>query len=76
LEDFEKMKKHPQVFIQSTSVPNFNILLIQQFVKINPLTQWAKLQKNQSEFGTQNTVPCCKKYTLTYCFFGDFAHWV
>jgi len=25
---------------------------------------------------TQNTVPCCQKYTPTDYFFGDFAHWV
>jgi len=23
------------------------------------------------DFGTQNTVPCCQKYTPTDCFFGD-----
>jgi len=23
-----------------------------------------------------NTVPCCQKYTPTYCFLGDFTHWV
>jgi len=34
------------------------------------LLQWAKSPKKQSEgvricyFGTQNTVPCCQKYTL------------
>jgi len=26
-------------------------------------------------FGTQNTVPNCQKYTPTYCFFSDYAHW-
>jgi len=28
-------------------------------------------QKKQSEFGTQNTVPCYQRYTPTDCFFGD-----
>jgi len=27
------------------------------------------------EFVTQNTVPCCQKYTSIDSFFGDFAHW-
>jgi len=22
-----------------------------------------------------NTVPCCQKYTITDCFFGDFVYW-
>jgi len=40
-----------------------------------------KITKKQSEgvrlykFGTQNTVPYCKKYTPTDCLFGDFGHW-
>jgi len=42
--------------------------------------QWAKsLKKTEGvrfcKFGTQNTVPYCQRYTPTYCFFGDFAHW-
>jgi len=37
-------------------------------------SRWAKSPKNS--LGTQNTVPYCQKYTLTECFFGDFAHWV
>jgi len=38
-------------------------------------SQWAKSPKTQSEGGTQNTVPCCQKYTPRDWFFGDFAHW-
>jgi len=30
-------------------------------VFLKPNTQWEKSPKN----GTQNTVPCCQKYTLT-----------
>jgi len=43
---------------------------------------WQNPQKNNlkkcifvNSAGTQNTVPCCQKYTLTDGFFGDFAHW-
>jgi len=52
-------------------------------------SQWAKSPKIQSDgqnrqkyslkecvfvnVGTQNTVPCQQKYTLTDCFFSDFA---
>jgi len=34
------------------------------------------IRHSNYSFGTQITVPCCQKYTLTDCLFGDFAHWV
>jgi len=61
-------------------------LLVRSFNSINYIYIWrihpvAKSPNKESEgvrfckFGTRNTLPYCQKYILTYCFFGDFAHW-
>jgi len=61
----------------STLVDSVSVFLFVIFPA--DLPSWEKSPKNSLKecvfchFGTQNTVPCCQKYTPTV---GDFAHWV
>jgi len=76
-----------RIYLIKTKKIKFSFMIFKAKEKSVPIGVWIRHKNRRksslsafllirhSKYSTQNTVPYCQKYTLTGCYFGDFAHY-